>query len=181
MKRVTIMMLDSLGIGASDDAIDFGDVGANTFGAIAKACANGEANINREGPLNLPNLTKLGLAHACFESSGYFAEGLDQNVKPMAKYGYAQEISTGKDTPSGHWEIAGVPVLFDWGYFSDKENSFPASLIEQIIERCELAGILGNCHGSGTDILRRLGDEHMRSGKPILYTSSDSVFQIAAH
>jgi len=175
------MMLDSLGIGASDDAVDFGDVGANTFGSIAKACAAGSADINRRGLLNLPNLNKLGLGHACFESSGYFPPGLDQNIEPMAKYGFAQEISSGKDTPSGHWEIAGVPVLFDWGYFSDKENSFPQAVIDQLIERCNLPGILGNCHGSGTDILKRLGDEHVATGKPIIYTSADSVFQIAAH
>jgi len=181
MKRVTIMMLDSLGIGASDDAIDFGDVGANTFGSIAKACANGTANVNRSGLLSLPNLNKLGLGHACFESSGYFPPGLDQQLAPIAKYGFAQEISSGKDTPSGHWEIAGVPVLFDWGYFSEKENSFPQALLDQLIERCDLPGILGNCHGSGTDILKRLGEEHMATGKPICYTSADSVFQIAAH
>ncbi len=181
MKRVTIMMLDSLGIGASDDAIDFGDVGANTFGSIAKACANGTADINRSGLLNVPNLNQLGLGHACFESSGYFPQGLAQDITPIAKYGFAQEISSGKDTPSGHWEIAGVPVLFDWGYFTDKENSFPQSVIDQLVKRCDLPGILGNCHGSGTDILKRLGDEHVATGKPICYTSADSVFQIAAH
>jgi len=181
MKRVTIMMLDSLGIGASDDAADFGDVGANTLGSIAKACAAGTANINRVGELTLPNLNKLGLGHACFESSGYFPQGLDQNVLPMAKFGFAAEISTGKDTPSGHWEIAGAPVLYQWGYFTDKENSFPQKVIDELIERCDLPGVLGNCHGSGTDILMRLGEEHISSGKPIFYTSSDSVFQIAAH
>jgi len=174
-------MLDSLGIGASDDAADFGDVGANTLGSIAKACAAGTANINRVGELTLPNLNKLGLGHACFESSGYFPQGLDQNVLPMAKFGFAAEISTGKDTPSGHWEIAGAPVLYQWGYFTDKENSFPQKVIDELIERCDLPGVLGNCHGSGTDILMRLGEEHISSGKPIFYTSSDSVFQIAAH
>ncbi|MDP2561805.1 phosphopentomutase [Psychrobium sp. 1_MG-2023] len=181
MKRVTIMMLDSLGIGASEDADKFGDVGANTLGSIAKACAKGTANLNRQGPLKLPNLTKLGLGHACADSSGYFPQGLDSSVVPMAQYGFAQEISSGKDTPSGHWEIAGAPVLFEWGYFSDKENSFPQSVIDELVERCELPGILGNCHGSGTDILVRLGEEHIRTGMPICYTSVDSVFQIAAH
>ena len=125
MKRVTIMMLDSIGIGASADAVDFGDVGANTFGSIAKACAQGTADINRQGLLTLPNLNQLGLGHACFGSSGYFPPGLDQSIEPIAKYGHAQEISSGKDTPSGHWEIAGVPVLFELGNFNDKENSFP--------------------------------------------------------
>ncbi|MGB0835268.1 MAG: phosphopentomutase [Psychrobium sp.] len=181
MKRVTIMMLDSLGIGASDDAKDFGDEGSNTLGAIAKACAAGEADVNRQGPLTIPNLTKLGLSHACLESSGYFPEGNDQATAPIGQYGFAAEISTGKDTPSGHWEIAGAPVLFDWGYFTEKENSFPQSLIDTIVERCDLPGILGNCHGSGTTILSELGEEHMATGKPIFYTSSDSVFQIAAH
>lgn len=181
MKRVTIMMLDSLGIGASDDAKDFGDEGSNTLGAIAKACAAGNADVNRQGPLTIPNLTKLGLSHACFESSGYFPEGNDHELAPIGQYGFAAEISTGKDTPSGHWEIAGSPVLFDWGYFTDKENSFPQSLIDTIVERCELPGTLGNCHGSGTTILAELGEEHMATGKPIFYTSSDSVFQIAAH
>lgn len=181
MKRVTIMMLDSLGIGASDDAKDFGDEGSNTLGAIAKACAAGEADVNRQGPLTIPNLTKLGLSHACLESSGYFPEGNDQATAPIGQYGFAAEISTGKDTPSGHWEIAGAPVLFDWGYFTEKENSFPQSLIDTIVECCDLPGILGNCHGSGTTILSELGEEHMATGKPIFYTSSDSVFQIAAH
>jgi len=181
MKRVTIMMLDSLGIGASADAIDFGDVGANTFGSIAKACASGQADVNRQGLLTLPNLNKLGLGHACFGSSDYFPAGLDQSIAPIAKYGYAKEISSGKDTPSGHWEIAGAPVLYDWGYFSELENSFPEELIATIVKRCNLPGILGNCHASGTTILEQLGAEHIATGKPIFYTSSDSVFQIACH
>lgn len=181
MKRVTIMMLDSLGIGASDDADTFGDVGANTLGSIAKACAKGTADVNRQGPLNIPTLTKLGLSHACLDSSGYFPEGNDQDTAPVGQYGFAAEISTGKDTPSGHWEIAGAPVLFEWGYFTEKENSFPQVIIDELIKRCDLPGVLGNCHGSGTTILEELGEEHMATGKPIFYTSSDSVFQIAAH
>lgn len=181
MKRVTIMMLDSLGIGASDDADTFGDVGANTLGSIAKACAQGTADINRQGTLNIPTLTKLGLSHACLDSSGYFPEGNDQDTAPVGQYGFAAEISTGKDTPSGHWEIAGAPVLFEWGYFTEKENSFPQEIIDELIKRCDLPGVLGNCHGSGTTILEELGEEHMATGKPIFYTSSDSVFQIAAH
>lgn len=175
------MMLDSLGIGASDDADTFGDVGANTLGSIAKACAKGTADVNRQGPLNIPTLTKLGLSHACLDSSGYFPEGNDQDTAPVGQYGFAAEISTGKDTPSGHWEIAGAPVLFEWGYFTEKENSFPQVIIDELIKRCDLPGVLGNCHGSGTTILEELGEEHMATGKPIFYTSSDSVFQIAAH
>jgi len=174
-------MLDSLGIGASADADKFGDVGSNTFGHIAQWCAEGKADIGREGPLHIPNLTKLGLAHACADSVGSFPAGLDANVDVVGAYGYAQELSTGKDTPSGHWEIAGVPVLFDWGYFSDTENSFPPELLQQLVDQADLPGYLGNCHSSGTEILDLMGEEHMASGKPIFYTSADSVFQIACH
>ncbi len=181
MKRTIILMMDSLGIGASADAIRFGDVGANTLGHIAEACAKGQADIGRQGPLQLPNLTKLGLAHACAASSGEFPAGLDETVVPMAAYGYAKELSSGKDTPSGHWEMAGAPVLFDWGYFSAKENSFPQELLDALVAQADLPGYLGNCHSSGTEILDRLGKEHMQSGKPIFYTSADSVFQIACH
>jgi phosphopentomutase len=181
MKRTIILMLDSLGIGASADADKFGDVGSNTFGHIAQYCAEGKANEGREGPLHIPNLTKLGLAHACAASTGEFPAGLDQDADVISAYGYAQEISSGKDTPSGHWEIAGVPVLFDWGYFSDLENSFPQELLDQLVEQAGLPGYLGDCHSSGTEILELLGEEHMASGKPIFYTSADSVFQIACH
>lgn len=181
MKRTIILMLDSLGIGASADAEQFGDVGSNTFGHIAKACAEGKANDGREGLLNIPNLTKLGLAHACADSTGTFPAGLNADAEVVSAYGYAQEISSGKDTPSGHWEIAGVPVLFDWGYFPEHQNSFPKELLEQLVEQGKLPGYLGDCHSSGTEILENLGEEHMASGKPIFYTSADSVFQIACH
>ncbi|QUM83549.1 phosphopentomutase [Moritella sp. 28] len=181
MKRTIILMLDSLGIGASADADKFGDVGSNTFGHIAQWCAEGKADEGREGQLHIPNLTKLGLAHACGDSVGSFPAGLDESAEVIGAYGYAQEISSGKDTPSGHWEIAGVPVLFDWGYFSDIENSFPQELLDQLVEQADLPGYLGNCHSSGTEILDLLGAEHMASGKPIFYTSADSVFQIACH
>lgn len=106
---------------------------------------------------------------------------MDRNIPLRGAYGFAQEISSGKDTPSGHWEIAGVPVLSDWGYFSEASNSFPAALLNQLIEKANLPGVLGNCHASGTTIIAELGEEHMRSGKPIVYTSADSVFQIACH
>ncbi|WP_394211042.1 phosphopentomutase [Enterovibrio calviensis] len=182
MKRAIILVLDSFGIGASEDAHKFGDVGANTLGSIAKACAAGNANNeDRHGLLNLPNLNKLGLGKACEEASDYFPDGLDPNAEIIGAYGHAQELSSGKDTPSGHWEIAGVPVLFDWGYFSDKENSFPKELTDRILARAGISDYLGNCHASGTEILDRLGEEHMKSGLPIFYTSADSVFQIAAH
>ncbi|MCX4028971.1 phosphopentomutase [Endozoicomonas sp. SM1973] len=181
MKRALILVLDSFGIGATADAHTFGDTGADTLGHIAEACAKGNANNGRSGPLNLPNLTKLGLMHAARGSTGSFPMGVDTQVDLIGAYGFAKELSSGKDTPSGHWEIAGVPVLFDWGYFSEQEQSFPPELLEQLIERGKLPGVLGNCHASGTTIIQQLGEEHINSGKPIVYTSADSVFQIACH
>ncbi|RUT66933.1 phosphopentomutase [Morganella morganii] len=181
MKRTFIMVLDSFGIGAAHDAADFGDTGADTLGHIAQACARGEADKGRKGPLYLPNLSRLGLGKAAEESTGHFPEGLDKDAEIIGAYGYAGELSSGKDTPSGHWEIAGVPVLFDWGYFSEHENSFPQELLDILVKRANLPGYLGNCHSSGTVILDQLGEEHMKTGKPIFYTSADSVFQIACH
>lgn len=181
MKRTFIMVLDSFGIGAAGDAHKFNDEGANTLGHIAEACASGKANVGRKGPLHLPNLTALGLGKAAEESCGKFPVGLDSNADIIGAYAYASELSSGKDTPSGHWEIAGVPVLFDWGYFENHENSFPQELLDKIVKRANLPGYLGNCHSSGTVILDKLGEEHMKTGKPIFYTSADSVFQIACH
>ncbi|HAD43137.1 MULTISPECIES: phosphopentomutase [Plesiomonas] len=181
MKRAFIMVLDSFGIGATEDAVKFGDVGADTLGHIADACANGEADNGRQGPLHLPNLSRMGLGKAAEESTGRFPAGLDPQAEIIGAYGHAAELSSGKDTPSGHWEIAGVPVLFDWGYFSSHDNSFPQELLDRIVARAKLPGYLGNCHASGTQILDELGEEHMRTGKPIFYTSADSVFQIACH
>lgn len=191
MKRTMILLLDSFGIGATEDAhtfkgshpdgTEFNDVGANTLGHIAKACFEGKAEEGRSGPLNIPNMNKLGFGQACFESTGLYPAGLDKTVTPIAAYGYAKELSTGKDTSSGHWEITGVPVLFDWGYFSEKQNSFPQSLLDELVKRADLPGYLGNCHSSGTVILEELGEEHLKTGKPIFYTSADSVFQIACH
>jgi len=168
--------MDSFGIGATADADKFGDVGADTFGHIAKVRAESDA-----GPLKLPNLARLGLFHASRDSTGEFPAGADPDVEIVGAYGYAEELSTGKDTPSGHWEIAGVPVLFDWGYFTKPSNTFPPELLEKLIEKADLPGVLGNCHSSGTTIIAELGDEHVRTGKPIVYTSADSVFQIACH
>ncbi|WP_108945900.1 phosphopentomutase [Shewanella halifaxensis] len=181
MKRTIIMMLDSFGVGAAHDAEAFGDTGSNTFGHIAKACAEGKANDGREGLLKLPNLARLGLGHAAKESTGEFPAGFADDVEIIGAYGYADELSSGKDTPSGHWEMAGVPVLYEWGYFSDLTNSFPQELTDKILARAGLTEFLGNCHSSGTVILEELGEEHMRTGKPIFYTSADSVFQIACH
>jgi phosphopentomutase len=174
MGRAIILVLDSFGIGASADADKFGDAGANTFGHIAKQRA-------ATRPLVLPNLARLGLLHAAEESSGEFPAGCSRNVDIVGAYGYARELSSGKDTPSGHWEIAGVPVLFDWGYFTKPIDTFPEALLARLIARADLPGVLGNCHSSGTTIIEQLGVEHMSSGKPIVYTSADSVFQIACH
>lgn len=181
MKRAIILVLDSFGIGASEDAAQFGDAGADTLGHIAEACARGEADQGRHGPLHLPVLTQLGLGKAAEGSTGRFPPGMDPDAPIIGAYAYASEISSGKDTPSGHWEMAGVPVLFEWGYFRDLQNSFPPALLEALVKRANLPGWLGNCHASGTAILDQLGETHMRTGKPIFYTSADSVFQIACH
>jgi len=176
MSRAIILVMDSFGIGATADADQFGDAGSNTLGSIAR-----ERSASGAGPLKLPNLTRLGLMHAAMESAGEFPVGADTDVEVIGAYGFASELSSGKDTPSGHWEIAGVPVLFDWGYFTKKTDTFPAELLDKLIERADLPGVLGNCHLSGTTIIAELGEEHMASGKPIVYTSADSVFQIACH
>ncbi len=175
MTRAIILVLDSFGIGATADAEPFGDTGSDTMGSIARV----RAEAGR--PLALPNLASLGLFHAGQESTGEFAAGVDTDVEIIGAYGHAAELSSGKDTPSGHWEIAGVPVLFDWGYFTGKTDTFPPELLEKLIERADLPGVLGNCHASGTTIIAELGEEHVRTGKPIVYTSADSVFQIACH
>jgi phosphopentomutase len=176
VKRAIILVLDSFGVGATADADKFGDAGADTLGSIARVRADSEI-----GPLRLPNLAKLGLFHASKESTGEFPAGVDTSLEIIGAYGHAAELSSGKDTPSGHWEIAGVPVLFDWGYFTEKTDTFPKELLDKLIERADLPGVLGNCHASGTTIIAELGDEHVRTGKPIVYTSADSVFQIACH
>lgn len=183
MTRAIILVMDSFGLGATDDADKYGDVGSNTLGHIAETCARGEADTTeRQGKLQLPNLARLGLGQAALDSSGTFPIGLEiPEDTIIGSYGYAAEISKGKDTPSGHWEMAGLPVIFDWGLFPNTEPSFPSELIDTFIKEAEIPGILGNKHASGTDILKELGDEHIRTGKPICYTSADSVFQIAAH
>ncbi len=176
MARAIVLVLDSFGIGATDDADRFGDVGADTLGNIARVRAE-----SGQAPMQLPHLAQLGLYHASEESTGSFPAGARTDVEITGAYGYAAELSSGKDTPSGHWEIAGVPVLFDWGYFSGKTETFPPELLDALFERADLPGVLGKCHASGTTIIRELGDEHVRTGKPIVYTSADSVFQVACH
>jgi len=183
MKRVIILVMDSLGLGATADADKYNDLGTNTLGHIAEACAKGKANSqDRQGKLMLPNLVRLGLGKAAQISTGETPLGLESSLSSIiSSYGCAAEISKGKDTPSGHWEMVGLPVTFDWGYFPKTEPCFPNDLIEAFIKEANLPGILGNKHAPGTDILVELGDEHIRTGKPICYTSTDSVFQIAAH
>jgi phosphopentomutase len=182
MPRGLLLVLDSVGIGAAPDADLYGDQGADTFGHIAEACAEGRADrINfRKGALRVPWLDRLGLGRAHELATGSIPPGLgDEPI--IGRYGCAYETSRGKDTPSGHWELTGVPVTFDWGYFPRIQPCFPDDLVRGLITRGGLSGILGNCHASGTEIIRDLGEEHIRSGKPICYTSADSVFQIAAH
>ncbi|QCI18492.1 phosphopentomutase [Buchnera aphidicola (Aphis nasturtii)] len=184
MKRVFLMILDSFGIGSSIDSYKFNDHGADTFGHIVEKCFLGEANKERAGYLKIPNLRKLGIAQAYKSSTGKYPLGFHEKFnesKIIASYGFASEISSGKDTTSGHWEIAGVPVLDNWYYFKKINNTFPNTLINEIINNFKLPGILGNCHASGTEIITKLGEEHIKTGKPIFYTSSDSVFQVACH
>lgn len=182
MTRAIILVLDSLGLGFTPDAENFGDTGANTLGHIADWCAAGNVSADwpTARPMALPTLARLGLGKAAELASGRVPTGLEAD-KLVGSYGACKELSKGKDTPSGHWEIAGVPVLFDWGYFPKSFPSFPSALTDRLIKEANLPGILGNKHASGTDIIRELGDEHIRTGKPIFYTSADSVLQIAAH
>ena len=182
MPRAILCILDSVGIGGAPDADKYGDAGANTFGHIAEWAAAGDANREglREGPLKVPNLDALGIGAAIRLSAGKLPPGLSASAKG-GRFGVGREVSNGKDTPSGHWEIAGVPVPFDWGYFPQTEPTFPPDLIAEFIRRTGLPGILGDKHASGTTIIAELGEESIRTGKPICYTSIDSVFQIAAH
>lgn len=176
MARAILIVMDSFGIGGASDAAAFGDAGSDTYGHIRDACAAGKANREglRAGPLALPHLDALGLSQAATQT--------DRPAQlPSGLYGSAGEVSRGKDTPSGHWEIAGVPVAFDWGYFPKTVPTFPAELVAAILDDAAIPGILGDKHASGTDIIAELGEESIRSGKPIFYTSGDSVVQIAAH
>ena len=184
MPRAFLVVIDSVGIGGAPDADQFfnGDVpdtGANTVGHIARECAAGRADTGRSGPLHVPTLDALGLGAAVKLASGEAADGLD--ATPTGAYAAATEVSRGKDTPSGHWEIAGVPVPWDWHTFPDTDPCFPDDLVVQVCETAGTGGILGNRHASGTVILDEEGARHMKTGWPICYTSADSVFQIAAH
>ena len=179
MARAFLIVMDSVGAGGAPDAADFGDTGANTLGHIALACAEGRADVGRSGPLQMPNLDRLGLGAAVKLASGLDAPGL--GAVPQGLWGAAEEISRGKDTPSGHWELAGVPVPWDWTYFPLTVPAFPPDLVALVCKLAGTEGILGNCHASGVPIIAAHCEEHLRTGWPICYTSADSVFQIAAH
>ncbi|MGL4496617.1 MAG: phosphopentomutase, partial [Beijerinckiaceae bacterium] len=152
MARAFLVVLDSVGCGGAADASAYGDAGADTLGHIAQACASGAADREglRRGPLHIPNLAALGLSYACAASTGTPLASVAMPPVPQGLYGYGIEISQGKDTPSGHWELAGCPVPFAWGYFTNTDNSFPTELIAAIIHEGKIPGILGNCHASGT-------------------------------
>lgn len=180
MTRIFTLVVDSLGLGHTPDADKFNDIGADTLGNLAKAFAKEKGR-----PMDIPNLARLGMVHAYHGASGKqltCRQVLDNTLgQPEGSHGYAKELSTGKDTPSGHWEMMGVPVLFDWGYFGNTANCFPQDLLDALYERGGIEGSLCNSHGSGTEVLKEFGEEHIKTGKPIVYTSADSVFQIAAH
>jgi phosphopentomutase len=178
MGRAVVVILDSFGIGAAPDAARFGDAGADTLGHIA------QWRVAQGRPLQLPHLARLGLPQAAHAASGLWPAGMAPAREPIGAFGAAAETSSGKDTPSGHWELMGCPVPFEWGYFAPREDGasvFPPELMQRWMGACGLAGTLGNCHASGTEIIDGLGDEHLRTGWPICYTSADSVFQVAAH
>jgi phosphopentomutase len=167
MPRAFLVVMDSVGIGGAPDADSFfnngrPDTGANTLGHIADACAEGRADEGRSGPLHLPNLDALGLGAALNLASGHAGPGL--GATPTGLWGAATEVSRGKDTPSGHWEIAGVPLPWEWTYFPDTNPAFPDDLTKALAKAAGTEGILGNKHASGTVILDELGGEHMRTG-----------------
>ena len=174
--------MDSFGIGYAHDAEKYGDKGADTLGHICEWFLHNRKDADgKPMPLQLPNLAARGLAKAAELSRGCaLPVGLGAEHS-LGAYTYAQEVSRGKDTLSGHWEITGVPVDFDWGYFPNVPKCFPQELVDALIKEGNLPGVLGECHASGTEIIKELGEKHVTSGKPIIYTSADSVLQIAAH
>jgi phosphopentomutase len=183
-QRAFLVVIDSVGIGGAPDANeyfngDLPDTGSNTFGHIAQACANGQADIGRMGPLIVPTLNNLGLGSAVNLASGFEFIGFKQS--PTGAWGAATEVSRGKDTPSGHWELAGVPVPWDWHTFLNTDPAFSDDLTVMICEVAGTGGILANRHDSGIAVIEKEGARHMQTGWPICYTSVDSVLQIAAH
>ena len=174
MPRAFLVVMDSVGIGGAPDSGEFfnagkPDTGANTLAHIAQAV----------GPLKLPNLDRLGLGAALALASGEEAPGL--GAAPEGLWGVAQAEAPGKDTVTGHWELAGLRLPWTWTHFPLEEPSFPEDLVERVKSLAGADGILGNRGASGTEIIAELGAEHVRTAKPICYTSADSVFQIAAH
>jgi phosphopentomutase len=159
--RVCLVVLDSAGIGEMPDAAAWGDAGAHTLGHIFES---------RE--VRVPNLQKLGLGNIAPMS------GLAAVDQPTAAYGKCTLKSDGKDTTTGHWEMAGIILKQGFPKFP---HGFPPRIINEFVEKAGVPGVLGNIPASGTEIIKQLGEEHVRSGKPIVYTSADSVFQIAAH
>ncbi|MFS0776169.1 phosphopentomutase [Neobacillus sp. 3P2-tot-E-2] len=160
-KRIFLIVMDSVGIGESPDAEKFGDKGADTLGHIAE----------RMNGLNMPNMGKLGLSNI------REIKGIDKAEKPLAYYTKMMESSNGKDTMTGHWEIMGLNIQTPFRVFPD---GFPDELLSELVERTGRK-IIGNKPASGTEILDELGEEHMKTGALIVYTSADSVLQIAAH
>lgn len=184
MSRAFLIVIDSVGIGGAPDAAEYfndgiPDTGANTVGHIAQACAEGRADVGRSGPLNVPTLDAMGLGRAVELASGLAPPGLD--AEPTGAWGAATEVSRGKDTPSGHWELAGVPVPWEWHTFPKADPAFPDDLTVMICQAAGTGGILGNRHASGTQIIVDEGARHLKTGWPICYTSVDSVLQIAAN
>lgn len=167
MKRAFWIVMDGLGVGAAPDAREFGDEGSNTLSNLAT-----EILKRRGTPLAIPNLMQLGI-HQVTPIAGAQAPG-----ELGGAFGKAQEQSRGKDTTSGHWEMAGLPVAEAFPVY---ESGFPDEIVNRWIHENQLPGILGNCAASGTEIIEKFGTEHMKTGKPILYTSADSVWQVAAH
>jgi phosphopentomutase len=160
-KRIILMVLDSAGIGEMPDAAEWGDAGSDTLGHILAS-----------RKVNLPNLQQLGLGNIKPLSN------LPAIEKPIGSYGKCTLYSNGKDTTTGHWEMAGIILK---KAFPTYPHGFPPRVIDRFISESRIPGILGNVPASGTEILKELGEEHMATGKPIVYTSADSVFQIAAH
>ena len=180
--RTIILLMDSFGIGYAHDAEKYGDKGADTLGHICEWFAKNRKDAEGKAkPLYLPNLAARGLGKAAELSRGVALPASLGAEHSIGAYTYAQEVSRGKDTLSGHWEIAGVPVDFDWGYFPNIPQCFPQELVAALVKEGKLPGVLGECHASGTEIIKELGEEHVATGKPIIYTSADSVLQIAAH
>ncbi|MFW2541491.1 phosphopentomutase [Primorskyibacter sp. 2E107] len=182
MSRAFLIVMDSVGIGGAPDAAEFfnegrPDTGSDTLGHIAAACAAGKAEQGRSGALHVPTMAALGL----FDAQALATGKQRPDGTPTGRWGAATEVSKGKDTPSGHWELAGLPVPWDWAYFPKTVPAFPQDITARVCEIAGVDGILGNCHASGTAIIEELGETHMQTGKPICYTSIDSVFQIAAH